>query len=205
MLILLAMAVHYLDAELVRRFKQGDQAAFASIVERYQDRVFTQSFRWMGDRQIAEEVSQDVFLALYKSLHNFRGDARLSTWIYRVVINHCKNRKLYRKRRHTDRHEPLEGTRRSEDAPKRQLAADQPGTDATTHQAEAASLVQEALQRLDPEQRRIIVLRDVQDLSYEEIAEILGLARGTVKSRLHRARSTMASILSEKISQEDLY
>ncbi len=202
---LLAMAVHYLDAELVRRFKQGDQSAFASIVERYQDRVYTQSYRWMGDRQIAEEVAQDVFLALFKSLHNFRGDARLSTWIYRVVINHCKNRKLYRKRRHTDRHEPLEGTRGDDDAPKRQIAADQPGTDADTHRSEAADLVRDALQRLDPEQRRIIVLRDVQDLSYEEIAEILGLARGTVKSRLHRARSTLASVLSEKISTEDIY
>ncbi len=202
----LAMAVQSLDAELVSRFKSGDQQAFTQIVERYQDRVFTLALRWMHDRQVAEEVAQEVFLALYRSLENFRGDAKLSTWIYRVVVNHCKNKKLYRHRRKMDRHEPLEGKRAHEpDGMERQIPAEGPGADASTYQGEAEQLIHEALQRLDEEQRRIIVLRDIQDLSYEEISDILGLARGTVKSRLHRARAQLAAILSERIDLRDVY
>lgn len=200
------MVVHSLDAELVRRFKQGDAQAFASIVERYQDRVFTLAFRWLGDRAVAEEVAQDVFLALYRSLDSFRGDAKLSTWIYRVVVNHCKNKRLYRSRRKEDRHEPLEGTRApGDDGPERQLPADQPDADAATYTGEAEALVQQALLKLDEEQRAIIVMRDLQDLSYEEIADLLGLQRGTVKSRLHRARAQLAAILSERIDLRDVW
>ncbi len=204
--LLLAMVVHSLDAELVRRFKGGDRQAFARIVERYQDRVFTLALRWIGDRAIAEEVAQDVFLALYRNLHNFRGDAKLSTWIYRVVVNHCKNKRLYRSRRKVDRHESLDRPRDDhDDGVRRQLPADQPGTDAATWRGEAERLVHDALQRLDEEPRRIIVLRDIQDLSYDEIGELLGLPRGTVKSRLHRARAQLAAILSERIDLSDVY
>lgn len=192
------------DAELVKAFQEGDQSVFSLIVERYQDRVYTLCLRWMGNRAVAEEVAQDVFLALYRSLERFRGDAQLKTWIFRVAINHCKNRRLYRKRRHQDRHEPLEGNRDDDDAPVRQLAADQPGTDAHTFAGEAESLVQQALGELDEEQRQIIVLRDVEDLSYEEISEIMDLPRGTVKSRLHRARSQLAAILQRWVGKEDV-
>lgn len=191
------------DAELVRRFKEGDRAAYAEIVHRYKDRVFTLCLRWMGDRQIAEEVAQDVFLALFRSLPSFRGESQLSTWVFRVVVNHCKNRRLYRKRRMTDQHESLEGDR-DDDLPARQIASDGPPTDAPLRAAQAEALLQEALNALDEEQRHIIVLRDVQDQSYEEIADILGLPRGTVKSRLHRARAELAAMLARKIKKEDL-
>ena len=203
MVALLAMVSGPSDAALVERFKEGDRSAFAEIVRRYQDRVYGLCLRWMGDRQVAEEVAQDVFLALFKALARFRGDAQLSTWIYRVVINHCKNRRLYRKRRHVSRHEPLEGDR-DDDGPTRQFAHDGPGTDATVHRSEASQVLQEGLEKLDEEQRRIIVLRDVEDLSYEEISEILGLPRGTVKSRLHRARSQLARHISRNLRKEDV-
>ncbi len=193
------------DAELVQRFKQGDRDAYAEIVRRYQHRVFTMCLRWMGDRQVAEEVAQDVFVALFKALDRFRGDARLSTWIYRVVVNHCKNRRQYRRRRHFDRHEALEGRRADgEDAPTRQLPDEGPATDARLHAAEAEDLVQTGLAQLDEEQRQIIVLRDVQDLSYDEIGSILDLPRGTVKSRLHRARAQLATILGRRVKKEDV-
>ena len=205
MLMLLAMVVSPSDADLVQRFKEGDRRAFTEIVRRYQDRVYSLCLRWMNDEQIAKEVAQDVFIALFKALERFRGDARLSTWIYRVVVNHCKNRRLYRKRRHVTRHEPLEGTRRDDDdVPARQIAASGPGSDVSIHQSEAEHLIREALDQLDDEQRQIIVLRDIEDLSYEEISEILGLARGTVKSRLHRARAQLGRILQRKIGKEDV-
>jgi RNA polymerase sigma-70 factor (ECF subfamily) len=191
------------DAELVKRFKEGDRSAFAEIVHRYQDRVYTLCLRWMGDREVALEVAQDVFIALFRSLGGFRGDAQLSTWVYRAVINHCKNRKLYRRRRQLDQHEPLEGDAHDE-GPERQLADEGPGTDAPLHAAEASSLLQEALQLLDSEQRQIIMLREVQDLSYEEIADLLDLPRGTVKSRLHRARCELAAVLARKVKREDI-
>ncbi|MCA9567415.1 MAG: sigma-70 family RNA polymerase sigma factor [Myxococcales bacterium] len=204
MTLLLAMIRHPSDTELVDRFKEGDRTAYTEIVRRYQDRVYTLAFRWMHDDQIAREVAQDVFLALYRALGGFRGDAKLSTWIHRVVVNHCKNRRLYRRRRQTDLHEPLEGRRTDDDVPARQLAHDGPGTDAAIHRSEAEALVREALEHLDEEQRTIIVLRDVEDLGYDEIADILGVARGTVKSRLHRARATLAKVLSRRIDQRDV-
>lgn len=205
MFYLLAMVRHHSDAELVQQFKEGDRAAYEEIVRRYQDRVYTLSLRWMRDEQIAREVSQDAFLALYRALPNFRGDAKLSTWIYRVVVNHCKNRKLYRRRRKTDHHEPLEGKRAADDdGPSRQLPHQGPATDSMLHRSEAEQLVHEALEKLDEEQRAIIVMRDLEDLDYAEIAEILGLARGTVKSRLHRARSQLARVLSRRIDKRDV-
>lgn len=193
------------DAELVTRFKEGDKHAYAEIVRRYQHRVFTQCLRWMGDQQIAEEVAQDVFLALFRSLQNFRGDSQLSTWIYRVVVNHCKNRRLYRKRRAEDRHEPLEGDSQDDEKPQRQLAADQPDTDSLTRKDEAEALLREGLEKLDEDQRAIIVMRDVEDMAYEEIADILGVPRGTVKSKLHRARAELARILGRKLGREDVF
>lgn len=203
---LLAMVSGPTDAELVERFKGGDRAAFEEIVSRYQNRVFTLCLRWMGDQQVAEEVAQDVFIALFRALSRFRGDAKLSTWIYRVVVNHCKNRRLYRRRRKMERHEPLEGTRPDDDGPARQFADEEtPGTDASIHRSEAERLVHEALQQLEESQRTIILLRDVEDRSYEEIGELLDLPRGTVKSRLHRARSQLATILSRTLDPEDVY
>jgi RNA polymerase sigma-70 factor (ECF subfamily) len=203
--LLLAMVSGPSDPELVERFKGGDRSAFNEIVRRYQHRVYTLSLRWMRDEQVANEVAQDVFLALYRSLPKFRGEAQLSTWIYRVVINHFKNKRLYRSRRHVDRHEPLEGRGAiDDDAPKRQLPSTDALPDAAVHRSDAERLVRTALETLDDEQRRIILLRDVEDLSYEEIGELLDLPKGTVKSRLHRARAQLARVLNRHIQAEDV-
>jgi RNA polymerase sigma-70 factor (ECF subfamily) len=200
---LLAVLSKLTDAELVDRFKGGDQHAFSHIVRRYQDRVFGLCLRWLGERALAEEVAQDVFVALYRSLGRFRGESSLSTWIYRVSVNHCKNKRLYSSRRRRDRHEPLEGRPR-EDGPVRELPASGRGTEAHTERSEAQALVHEALEAISEEHRQVIVLRDIQDLDYHEIAEILDLPRGTVKSRLHRARTELARVLRNRIGKEDV-
>jgi RNA polymerase sigma-70 factor (ECF subfamily) len=193
------------DEELVRRFKDGDREAFSEIVRRYQDRVYSLCMRWLGDPALAEEVAQDVFFAAFRSLGSFRGDARFSTWIFRVAVNHCKNRELYRRRRGHGRTESIDGQADDDDAaPPRQYAAEGPGTDALIHQAEADRQLQAALDALEEDQRQIILLRDVEDLSYEEIAEILDLPKGTVKSRLHRARSELARKLLRRIDVADV-
>lgn len=200
----LAMTRGPTDEELVRRFNDGDRDAFSELVRRYQDRIFTLCLRWMRNRDVAEEVAQDVFVAVYKALPRFRGEAKFSTWIFRVATNHCKNRRLYRQRRHADQHEPLEGTPR-DDGPVRQLPSDNPGTDRGTHRSEAEKLLQDALDTLDESHRTIIVLRDIEGLPYEEIADILDLAKGTVKSRLHRARAQLARTLSRTIDKDDVF
>lgn len=197
------MSTRTSDDELVERFKAGDRGAYAEIVTRYQDRVYTLCLRWLDTSSIAEEVAQDVFLALFRSLPNFRGESQLSTFIWRVAVNHCKNRRLYRKRRREQDHESFEGDSR-EDRPARQYAADQPEAEAGIFRRQASKLVAEALDTLDEETRQIILLRDVEDLPYEEIADILELPRGTVKSRLHRARAQLAAVLVRRLSAADV-
>lgn len=202
--LVVAMARGPTDEELVRRFDDGDRDAFAELVRRYQDRIFTLCLRWMRDRQIAEEVAQDVFVAVYKALPRFRGESKFSTWVFRIATNHCKNRRLYRQRRRIDQHEPLEGRPR-EEGPARQLPSPEPGTDRSAMRSEAERILQDALDTLDDGHRSIIVLRDIEDLDYEEIAGILDLPRGTVKSRLHRARAQLARALSRHIDRDDVF
>jgi RNA polymerase sigma-70 factor (ECF subfamily) len=192
------------DEELVRRFQSGDTEAYGELVHRYQDRIFTLCLRWMHNRAIAEEVAQDVFLAAYRALDRFRGDARFSTWLFRIAVNHCKNRRLYRQRRAQGRHEPLEGNNPDGDGPKRQLPHEGPGTDVGVHRSEASSLLHAGLAELDENYRTIIIMRDIDGMAYEEIADILDLPKGTVKSRLHRARSQLARILSRTVTTDDV-
>lgn len=203
-MLLFMMVLGPSDEELVSRFQSGEKAAYAQLVRRYQHRVFTLCLRWIGSKEVAAEVAQDVFLAVYRNLAKFRGDAKFSTWLYRIATNHCKNRNLYGRRRHEGRHEPLEGNREDDDSPRRQLPSEEPGTDQGAHRSEAEQLIHEGLAQLDDEQRQIIVLRDMEDRSYEEISEILDVPRGTVKSRLHRARAELAKVLSRRIRPEDV-
>ena len=192
------------DVELVARFRDGDRVAFGEIVRRYQDRVYTLCCRWLGEPESAEEIAQDVFLALFRSLGGFRGEARLSTFIFKVTLNHCRNKCLHRQRRGFGRHEPL-GVAVEPDGPERDVA-DDAGVkpDAGLDAREAADLVARALDVLDEDHRQIVILRDVEDLSYDEIAEILELPRGTVKSRLHRARAELATALGRRVGAEDV-
>lgn len=200
--LLLAMGGRSSDAELVQRFKAGDREAFSLLAHRHQSRVYGLCARMLGSSQEAEEVAQDVFLALYRALPRFRGDSKLTTWMYRVTLNHCKNHELYRRRRGHGRHEPLEGTR--DDGPPRELPHGGPSTDARVHRLEASDLLQDALDQLDEDHRQIVLLRDVEDLSYEEISELLDVPRGTVKSRLHRARAELARRLSRQVDRADV-
>lgn len=191
------------DQDLVERFRNGDRRAFDEIVLRYQHRVYSLCYRWLGEAEVAEEVAQDVFLAVFRSLSTFRGDASLSTWIFKVAVNHCRNRRLYRHRRGHGRHEPIDRPE-TEEGPGLQLADERARADAGSLRREASDVVQRALEQLDDDHRQILLLRDVEDLDYEEIADILDIPRGTVKSRLHRARAELASVIARSIRPEDL-
>lgn len=181
------------DSLLVRAVQAGDRAAFADIVRRHQDTVYRLCLRWLGDEAQAEETAQDVFLAVFRALPAFRGESSLRTWILRVAVNHCKNARGYRQRRAWGRHDPLVHP----DDPARSLDLPDPAphADVRVGDAQLRAHLHAALQDLDEDLRILVVLRDVEDLDYEEIAQVLDLPRGTVKSRLHRARGLLAERL----------
>lgn len=193
------------DEELVARCKNGDRHAFGELVERHQDRVYSVCLRWLGDPVIAEEVAQDAMLSAWRAIARFREEARFDTWLRRIAVNKCKNRRLRGRRRHQDAHDSIDAGAQDDDVPHLQLVHGGPGTDAKVHQSEAGAVLQEALDRLSEEQRSLIILRDVEDLSYDEIGDLLEVPRGTVKSRLHRARTALTRLLENRIGREDIF
>jgi RNA polymerase sigma-70 factor (ECF subfamily) len=186
---------------LVRRLQQRDERAFQEIVRLYQHKVFNLIFRMIGSREEAEDVAQEVFVTVFKSVDGFRGEAKFSTWLYRIAANHCKNRMKYLGRR------SYKATGALDEAAERELADAQPhamtphldGPESVLEGRQMEKLVQEGIALLDEEHRMLIVLRDVEDLSYQEICGITGLAEGTVKSRLHRARMALKEYLAKQV------
>jgi RNA polymerase sigma-70 factor (ECF subfamily) len=178
------------EADLIRRLKRREEAAFNELVLRYEDRVFRLVMRMLGDPEEAEDLAQEVFITVFQSIDGFRGDAKLSTWLYRVASNQCKNRIKYLKRRARDAKQPFDelAHRREVHSSTLGTSAQLPQPDAMAEGRQTESLIQAALASLAQEHRELIVLRDIESLTYDEIQEITGLAQGTVKSRLHRAR-----------------
>lgn len=175
----------------VRRLQKGDARAFRELVQLHEDRVYSFVLRMLGDPQEAEDVSQEVFLAVHRNLPRFRGDCQLSTWIYRVAKNHCLNRLKYLEHRTPAGDVDLERTRASDDA--LGTAARRP--DQALLAAEERDHVQRALTALSPEHRLLVVMRDIEGLGYDQIAHVAQLPLGTVKSRIHRARAALADLL----------
>ena len=171
------------DAELVERWRGGDDAAFEQLVHRHQRRVFGLVLRMLGNREEAQEVAQEAFLSLHRNGRQFRGEARFSTFVYRVAANAALNRRrsLGRKRA---REEAL--VRRQEAGLDLPSAPRDPEDAASGAQIQAR--VQSALMRLPEDLRAAVVLYDIEGQSYGDIAEVLGIPEGTVKSRIHRAR-----------------
>jgi RNA polymerase sigma-70 factor, ECF subfamily len=188
------------ERRLLHRLRRGDEQAFATLVRLHQQRIFNLVLRMIGNRQEAEDVAQDVFVSVFQMIHTFRGDSKLSTWLYRVAINHCKNRLKYLKRRSKHRGRPLDeltdhemARSQTEVGEKYHAVIPRPDDAFAGRQLEAA--VQAQIAALDEEHRTLVVLRDIQGLSYQEISEVTGLNVGTVKSRLHRARLMLKDAL----------
>jgi RNA polymerase sigma-70 factor (ECF subfamily) len=178
-----------LERSLLRRLRDRDERAFRELIDDHRDRVFNITYRMLGNRAEAEDVAQEVFITVFKTIESFRGDSKFSTWLYRVTVNHCKNRIKYLARRHDrDRDELDETSSQQTNGAVTGLPVRDPAPDKALQSAQMEKLLQEAIAGLDDDQRAVVILRDVEDLSIEEICEITGLADGTVKSRLHRAR-----------------
>jgi RNA polymerase sigma-70 factor (ECF subfamily) len=178
---------------LIDRLKERDEQAFNEIVRLYGDKVFSLVYRMIGSRAEADDIAQEVFITVFKTIDTFRGEAKFSTWLLRIAANHSKNRIKYLARRATDP-EGLDGGGAAEvsSAPQAMSFAGQvDGPDVLAEAAELDSLLQRGIAALDEEQRLLVILRDVEEMSYEEIGEVTGLPEGTIKSRLHRARMTL--------------
>ncbi len=186
------------ERQLLRRLRERDERAFRELISEHRDRVFNITFRMLGNRAEAEDVAQEVFITVFKTIDTFREEAKFSTWLYRVTVNHCKNRIKYLARRHDRDRDELDETAHSGNG----VNASPPLTRAPDRAVEGAQmevLLQEAVATLDEEHRIVVVLRDIEDLSIEEICDITGLPDGTVKSRLHRARLALRKKLQRHV------
>jgi RNA polymerase sigma-70 factor, ECF subfamily len=166
----------------------GDRQGFENLVRRHQDDVFNLCYRMLGDYEEARDGAQDTFVKAYRSLKQFRREARFSTWLYSIAVNTCRNRlnsAAFRYRKRTVSLDPPD-----EGNPRAAIQIEDPAPSPLNHLAdrERDALVQQAIDQLSPEAKVMVVLRDVEGLAYEEIAGMTGLPLGTVKSRLARAR-----------------
>lgn len=175
------------DAELLRRHVEGDDGAFTVLVERHRDRLWAVALRTVGDREDAADALQDALVKAFRSASGFRGEAAVTTWLHRIVVNACLDRIRRRTARPTV---PLP------DEPDRVDAlADAPRPDPAVQQERRMDVLA-ALQRLPVEQRTAVVLVDMEGYTVEEAAQVLGCAPGTVKSRCSRGRRRLAPLLS---------
>jgi len=186
-------AIEYLpEARLISRLRAGDLAAFEELVAHFERPVFALCFRLLGDAEEARDAAQETFLKVYRGLSGFRGEAGLKTWIYRIAINQAMNQKRWWRRRHRDETISLDITRGQSEAT---LGSMLPGR-GSSPEAEAISSEREhsimrALGEIKEEYRIALMLREIEELSYEEIAETLSISIGTVKSRIARGREEL--------------
>lgn len=186
------------DRELVALCGKGDADAFEILVKNYQKKMFNIAFRITGSMEDASEVVQDAFFSAHRNLKNFEQKSRFSTWLYSITVNTAKNRLNQNLTRKT--HEPHS----SDDPPhansntkRLEPASDDPSALDLLLKKDRQKSVQECLNRLEQDFREVIVLRDIQGFAYTEIAELLALAEGTVKSRLFRARESVKDCLKK--------
>lgn len=176
------------DFDLVSAFKKGDHSAFEKIVLKYQDRVYNLCYRFLGDEQEAEDSAQDVFIKVYKSLTGFRLKSSFYTWLYRIVINTLKNRVKSLEYRRSKSRVSLDDDQEKKDHGISGIIDKNDLPDINLEQKEKIKWIQEAIDSLPPDQKTMVILRDIEGLSYDEIADITKSRLGTVKSKLSRAR-----------------
>lgn len=188
------------DDALIAQARQGEVAAFDQLVLRHQSQVYAVALRMLGDRDEAQDAAQDAFIRAYQSLKGFRQDAKLSTWLVAITMNLCRNRRRWWARRRriivASVDDPVDT---DEGDVTREVADPGPSPRDTAVRREQQQRLMATLQLLDQADREVIVLRDIQGYSYEEIAQMLGCELGTVKSRLNRARCALRAKLDGKL------
>lgn len=189
-----------LDRMLVDRFKNGDAAAFDEMVSRYWDKIYAMVHQLLRNQQDAEEVTQDAFIRAHRGLGNFRGDSAFSTWLYQIATNLARNRYWYwwrRKRDKTVSFDQPVGSEGDTTLGEVFAAPVENPSDLTVTQ-EFVEGIAEGMEQLSKKHREVLILRNVQNLSYEEIAAILKISVGTVKSRIARARENLRQVMGDE-------
>lgn len=188
------------DHEIILRCKKGDISAFEQIVRKYEKKMFNISFRMIGDYNEAAEAVQDAFVSAYKNMKGFKGDSRFSTWLYSIVANFSKNR--IKKARSQSFREPLsldDPVDMDDGSIQREHPSGELSVLERLEKRDVALKVQGCINELEDNFKEVIVLRDIQGFSYEEIITMLHISEGTVKSRLHRARSALKNCLKKYV------
>ena len=180
------------DTQLIAATLAGDSSAFGDLVVRYQDRLFNMLVRLVGCEQEARDVAQEAFLQAWQKLSSFRGNAKFTTWLYRVAFNIAISRRRKAK--------PALSVERLREEAGEEPADHTLQPDEPLMTQERIAMVERALSELKEEQRFIVTLREMDELSYEEIAEILDVPVGTVRSRLFRARDELRKVLSRRMA-----
>lgn len=193
-----------LEAKLIERLVARDERAFNELVQTYGRRVSALVLRMLGNKAEAEDLTQEVFVQVFKAIGTFRGESKLSTWIYRIAVNLCKNRSKYLRVRHSGEQDELEAI--AERVPlgeaRRANVAVIERPDEALGGKQVEKIVQDAILEIDPTFRECLILRDVEELSYEEIEQITGLPAGTVKSRIFRARAQLKEIVERELGEK---
>ena len=177
------------ERELIARLQKRDEAAFEELIRQYEKKVYSLCFRMCGNSEDAEEAAQDAFLALWRGIDRFRQESSLSTWIYRLATNACID--TLRRRKKQSGSVSLDDEELFVDA-----VDTSPQPQETVERREAQKLLQEGLSALPEEYRKVLILREIEGLSYTEIAESASIELGTVKSRISRGRSLLRNFLS---------
>ncbi|MEB3198338.1 MAG: sigma-70 family RNA polymerase sigma factor [Candidatus Sericytochromatia bacterium] len=185
------------ESTLLPRARAGDGKAMEALFRRHQAAIHQLVYRMLHGAPETEDLVQDVFLKAFRGLPDFKGQSSFKTWLYQIATHHCLNHLARAERRFV--HESLETPAEDPSATPlgERLPASSPGPEEAVAQAELRSRIEAAIAQLAPDYRAVLVLRDIQDLSYEEIAETLGLQLGTVKSRLARARKQVQAWLGD--------
>lgn len=181
------------DRALVAQTQEGNRDAFSTLVTRYQERVLNLVYRGLGDHDAALDVAQEVFLKAYRGLGRFQGESQFFTWLFRITMNET----ISARRRRDRRQRPLSLGREDHDGERQQDPPDltfEPGAEAARN--DDVAMIQRGIAALDEEQAQVLLLRDIDGLSYQEIAATLELPLGSVKSKIHRARLALKELLA---------
>ncbi len=185
------------DEVLIARFQEGDNYAFNLLVKRYKEPLLNFVYRFVGEREEAEDIVQETFLRLFKNKHYYREIAKFSTWIYTIAGNLAKTELRRRKRRKLLSISHFMSGEKDYDIPD-----EDSNPERDTNTVITDRIIQRAIDKLSPKFKQVIVLRDVQGFSYEEIAEIVGIPLGTVKSRVNRARLKLQEDLKQLMNEQ---
>jgi RNA polymerase sigma-70 factor (ECF subfamily) len=187
-----------IQKEVIENCKAGDERAFAEVVHHSQKKVFNIAYRMLGNSEEAKDLAQEVFISVFESIKDLKEEIKFDAWLTQITLNHCRNRWKYLKRRRYFNSDSWDDPIETEDGSIPRALVDPSDSPEVLYEKKSIQqFIQRGLLKLKEDQRELVVLRDLQGFSYEEMGELLGLPEGTIKSKLHRARMDLKEILEK--------